>query len=316
MPEQDDAPFYVNKGGAWHQATPGDLDGAIDISGWLLHNVHFTWQNIDTFSKVRRILSGLDEQTKNIDFAQYNGYWFKPVLKISMAMFADLQNGLLLNRLIKMIREKLLAGYTIGIDFREVYLVDKNQPLPARCKPCDLIVHTRDDYKFNVSRLAYQLPRALFKLDQNLENMVFSTSKPEVDFKRSLLELQPFQHAFEAIAVLNNNFRELSNSRQVVMAFGPEVSIEDLRSFFNVIQNEFTEFVLVLQGEVYREQNIREDVRYYVSKYMLHFRRFVHVILVTDAKTPYSVVELVPDLNTEVDGFSLLAHEAGYYLSD
>jgi preprotein translocase subunit SecA len=209
-------------------------------------------------------------------------------------------------------------GDTVGINFREVFLVLESEIPPAHYRPgIDILVANVADYNKARNRLSYQLGKYLFnefKCDPAPAN---SNDVNWDDYKTPLKDYDYFDSVFSGYLSLYYQ-RNYKSAVKNVIAFTDPVSVRDLLPFFQYLTKNFSqELTIILKGHHYENELIRqqtyEELVALIAKSKCNF--IVHFVLITKDNLDCNLLNLKPNQQEELEGFQPLAHGAGYYFS-
>lgn len=238
------------------------------------------------------------------------------------------------NNLIYFIGDFSSYNKTISFSFQEVFFVpEEHQPPSHYREGIDILVSDLDEYKKHVSSLSYQLKKILFFIHKPKQDAtpthariinyaqdtaVSNTTNP------ALKNIHSFSDVFQASYSLDHceGRGRVFNCTHVHLAFGPAVTLQQLPILFDsrfFIKGNVTDMVLTLQGAQYNHPATRAEVRDVITRIISQTKQtfMIHVVLLTQ-EDPHNrnLFDLEPDKTQEIDGFSPLSEESGYYLSD
>ena len=162
----------------WHEMQPNELSGARELAGVLIRlcrkDISSTTNSGDVLSTLSLMWDNLEQSVKDLDLETGSEsliamvYSKRKLLKLSLECFRKL-DSLDVNALGPLLKtatdelSRLSRFYTIGISFREVFLLSRDQTPPNHYREgIDILVHHLDDYEKWTATFSYQLAKAWF----------------------------------------------------------------------------------------------------------------------------------------------------------
>jgi|GEM_PF-5625674 len=317
----------------WHEkAGAGD---AIEIGPLLIQMI------LDDRTKKKPLQDSQVRERINstIHYSPYS--WHKPDITLSLekidALLADLNQDksllIYLPFLLWEIRSLLRAGYSIGVNFREVFLLQDHEARPAHYRPgIDIIVKCPRLYRDLTHTLSYQLARALINKPALVEytlpattdiqsysnaGAMLTNNNPAIDFNMPLNQLRYFGSLHEALDY-SDSIDIRKENKQLVLAFGAAVDMIVLEPLLasNVFAINAVEIIIILHGPQYQEEHARQRVYDELLVILKKFciKRIIQVFLLTDTNIEASLASLVPDTDIQSDTFIACTDDKAYYL--
>jgi hypothetical protein len=325
-------PFHRTKSPyQWSANEPGKLR---DLSFNLLKNLSmcmFRFHNNPFDKKMGDILAQKSSETNH----QNEHFWQSKKAYISLEFFAQFddlgdffEKSIFIRRILVAFDEYINNNYTIGIDFREVFLVPPGECPPAHFRPgIDVCVSTGAEYKKKTECFSYQLGKAIFdyyKPD--------CSSQPQAhhDLNNTILEhYSNFpNYAIDCTTPLKNyNYSKSAFTCYVhyikqewpIVALTNPVEVSDLRPFFQHAKESMKpELTIVLKGNQYDNEVEREVVYAKILDLVKETKcsSLLHVFLITNDNIEENLLDLTPRaLEKNSQHFHTLPQNSGYYLS-
>lgn len=321
-----------------------------DISISLLEKSRKEWMYHCPFAeKISTLLSHADDSIKK---QSTQNFWQSKKVFINLDVFAELndigswqEKSILIKMFLNEIDRYLEEGFTIGINFREVFLVPENEEMPPHFRPgIDICVRSIADYIKMTNQLSYQLGKAMFyqykpslppryavqdSLNQIItdyySNSPYSTKwdKPFIDYTTPLKDFRYFDSVFGCFVIyqLNNHYifrtgKYYSNPKIVALTY--PVTISELLPFFqNCNLYDSPELTIVLKGHQYENEGERQSIYKEILRLVKESKitSMVHVILITKDNLDANLLALKPGIQEKSSLFQPLPQGAGYYLS-
>ncbi len=213
----------------------------------------------------------------------------------------------------------------VGIDFSEVFFVEPGRSLPAHYREgIDRVVTDVTEYQQQTAAFSYQVAKAF------LGEMSFRNNRDDV-------ERMTYPYGYAGYAARRNAhlhrfpYNELTNilelqyflnndyQAQVILRFGPQMSLNDLERCSVNFSPMLKEVVIFLSGAHYHTAENRQQVLNTLEQLVIAqgWRFFPQVFLLTetDAVRCTDVYQLATEPEEEA-GFRALKQGLGYYLSD
>lgn len=320
-----------------------ESENAGDISFYLLNKLK-GWNIYE--QKIVEILA----RPGNLAKAKETEYfWKKKNVKIcleNLAELDELDNWLdcarTINIMLNDISLLINQGYTIGINFREVFLVREGEEPPSHFRPnIDICVTSITEYKKRRELLSYQLGKIIFNefkpriapqsktLVPSNQAIIYSDNPhyemwndyktPLKDYRYFNSALASFVHFFYQV-----KYQYLRNISPVfaftfpVFAFTFPVSVSDLIPIFQYYSGFLnSELILIFKGSHYENelerQKVYEELLKLIEQSKCTF--MVHVVLITQDNLKANLLDLKPNTQEKPGLFQPLPQGAGYYLS-
>jgi hypothetical protein len=188
----------------------------------------------------------------------------KKILTISLETFAELDNAaewrehaFVISSLLLPIKKFVNEGYTLGINFQEVFLIPEGENPPSHFRPgIDICVKSAAEYKKNTERFSYQLGKAIFnefkpliateEKTEDLNQVVaahYSDNPRSNTWNQTTIDyttpLKDYRYFKSALAFYVNRFLHISQNAQnipIVCALTPQFLSLSYGLFFKTIQ--------------------------------------------------------------------------------
>ncbi|QMT60000.1 preprotein translocase subunit SecA [Legionella sp. PC997] len=333
-----DKPKYM-----WSSSESGVIN---DVSFTLLKSVLSWYRNPFT----EKISALVPKDTQTIKKNDNKQFWKSRKGYISLETIAELDDignwrdkSFLINILLDEFNIYLQEGFTIGINFREIFLVPEGEEPPSHFRPgIDLCVRSHVEYKEMTGRLSYQLGKAIFYrykpfissdrtkdsvnqtiIDYYSNNPFCSTwNKPYIDYTTSLKNYHFFDSAFACFIAYKMplSYEYLSASRPIskVVALTYPVQVTELLPFFqNSTAYGNQELTIVLKGSQYKDKSIRQSVYEEIAQLIKESKctSMIHLFLITKDDIDANLLALKPESQEKNSLYESLPQDAGYYLS-
>ena len=271
-------------------------------------------------------------------------FWQKKQLKISLELFEPLESSMDLAQTDHFLREfeheisnYLYEGYSIGINFREVFLVQEGMSPPAHYRPgVDICVKTVSEYKKQTERFSYQLAKVilyafspLIELDSTLKTPLnekvlyqytgFSKLTNWCGSSLSsnfLLKEIPYFSSMVFGSYFHNSRYRYSKSTSVI-AFTDPVCVDDLSLLFmKLAKSSFKELTIILKGKCYDNEATRQITYEKLIKIIQETKCCIKInfFLITNSDIETPLLSLAAVQNEQDGLFQPLLHNAGFYL--
>lgn len=313
-----------------------------DISINLLKAVLRKWTYNNPYIKS---LASLPKDASDSVAKQTDYFWRSKKAHLSLETFAEL-DGLgswgnqaeLIRIILDEIYQDIHNGFTIGIDFREIFLVAEGEIPPPHFRPgIDVCVTSVTTYKEKTERLSYQVAKAIFNKfkplpptkdkKQDLLNQTvvdhysssFHTSTQNQGYINYTTPLKDYRYFNSALTgYINFCLRTSHNNVPPVIALSNPAGVNDLLPFLQCCAvYDVREITIVLKGQQYEDrlerQKVFEEVLEAVKKSKC--RSLVQIVLITKDNVDANLLALRPTAQEKTALFQPLPQEAGYYLS-
>ncbi|WP_454783093.1 preprotein translocase subunit SecA [Legionella sp. WA2022007384] len=273
-------------------------------------------------------------------------FWRSRKAYLSLDTIAELDElgdwydkSFLTNILLRKLDQYLENGFTIGINFREVFLVPEHEEPPSHFRPgIDVCVRTTTEYKKMTDRLSYQIGKGIFyqykpsisardPLNQTIANHYsnnpYSTDwdKPYIDYTTPLKNYRFFDSVFASfisykVSISYEFLKTASISKVIALAY--PINVSELINFFrNSVFYEIPELTFVFRGSQYENEFERQKVYEDILRLIKESKStsMIHIFLITKDNINANLLELRPETQETSCLFQPLPQEAGYYLS-
>ncbi len=337
--------FSQKKSPLWKAISEEEFNASHELIGWFLRREEMLRSlNPDVEPTVKLWSKGLDPAVRDVYFKPVETFFefvstefstrrYKIDLNLlsifdsfNDRVFSQNNRACVLDELISFLG--LFYRHQIGFSHQEVFFVPKGQTPPTTFRPgIDKICDNLEAYSKAVSSFSYQAAKAIlnrFAPDESndLHRLIvrdFSEVKAwGFDDNPALKDIQYYSSAMNAHYIASQRSKELSQRPYTRLAFGPAVSIEQVLDELRAKRFPWKEMTLILKGEQYEDPLVRKKVQEAVIQFAEQNRltSILQVVLLTKMSDDLTLQDLKPDLSKEKEGYSPLAHEMGYYLSN
>ncbi|MFT4060196.1 MAG: preprotein translocase subunit SecA [Legionella sp.] len=219
----------------------------------------------------------------------------------------------------------------VGINFREVFLVQEGETPPSHFRPgIDICVTSEAEYKKKRDRFSYQLGKFIFnefKSPFELQEKWQSPLSPPITWSNYQTPFKDYYY-FDSALVCHTHFYQFvyktpSATIPSIFAFISPISIIELVPLLQCyklasqLASNQQEMTLVFKGSHYENalerQQLYDDLTKLIAQSECTF--MVHVILITKDNLEFNLLDLKPNTQEKLGQFQPLAQGAGYSLS-
>ncbi|KTD03583.1 preprotein translocase subunit SecA [Legionella feeleii] len=302
--------------------------------GWLYNNPY-----------EKNIADILAHSNNAAEQRQTNFFWRSKKAHLSLETFAELdgignwdEQARLISILLDVIYKNVLNGLTLGIDFREVFLVAEGETPPSHFRPgIDVCVTSVAEYKKKTERLPYQIAKAIFDkfkplpanrgqthdhLNQTIvdhySSSFHSPNKKQgyINYTTPLKDYRYFNSALTGYIhfTLQSGYDDVP---PVIALANPADANELLPFLKHCATYNIREVTIVLKGDQYKDQAERQKVFEKTLEAVKESKcqTLVQVVLITKDNIDGNLLALRPITQDKTALFQSLPQEAGYYLS-
>lgn len=257
-----------------------------DASLNFLKAVQQGWAYNNPYEK--NIADILENSNNSAEQRQTNYFWRSKKAHLSLETFAALdgignweQQARLISILLDVIYKNVLNGLTLGIDFREVFLVTEGGTPPPHFRPgIDECVTSVADYKKRTERLPYQVAKTIFEkfkplpankgqthdhLNQTIvdhySSGFHSPNKKQgyINYTTPLKDYCYFNSALSGY--IHFSLQSSHDNAPPVIALANPAGANELLPFLQRCTTyDIREITIVLKGDQYKEQAERQQV--------------------------------------------------------